>query len=60
VTIVKTFDVQCDGDGCLAWEHGVTAVHSANAGAARKAVRAKGWKHRGGLDLCPLCAEGSS
>ena len=59
MTIRKTFDVQCDADGCLATEFGMTGYTTPNAGGARKAVREKGWRHRGGLDLCPEHAEAS-
>lgn len=54
MSIVKTIDVFCDGEGCVNWAENATRTN-VHATLVRKRAREDGWIHRHGADLCPTC-----
>jgi hypothetical protein len=62
VTIIVTYDVQCENPSCLAWIHGEAAHHGhASIRGARREAAKCGWVRRriatGAIvDLCPAHA----
>ena len=57
MSIAKTYDVFCDGDGCINWEDGASSTRSASV--ARRHAKGYGWVRRRldgrMVDLCPRC-----
>ena len=51
MSILKTFDVDCDFDGCLEWTWGDVG-HRVSAKKARLIAKESGWSHRNGNDYC--------
>lgn len=60
MSVTKAATLWCDGEDeggrCPNWTMGPGNERTAKA--LRAAVRRDGWKHRGGLDLCPGHADG--
>lgn len=52
MAILKTYDVDCDFDGCLEWTYGDVG-HRVTVNEARYRARESGWVYKDGKDLCP-------
>lgn len=51
MSIVKTYDVFCDAEGCPMWAGDSSST--LNSATARRLARREGWVRRNGQDLCP-------
>ena len=49
--LLKTYDISCDGVGCIQW----VGVGSDTPREARIVMRSAGWKRIDRQDLCPKC-----
>jgi hypothetical protein len=55
MSVTVSTDIFCDGEGCIAWEHGVTGPRAYRR-EARLVVSSRGWKFTNDEgDLCPDC-----